>query len=253
MQPPPISLDEIKTRIAPHLDELLQLWWAEQGECKPRDLELMASVLPFPHAERLHVLDLCCGPGDAGRAIWREYPNAQVDGVDRESFLASICMGVNRRDGIPGKIAIADLSGETWHNALGKTYNVVVVANALHWFSTERAHQILRDVHARMQAGGVLLFVEPTDIAPPFAKGFEAWKANQPPRYSHAEWQRFWSRATEILGYDPVKLWGPRPPDRVDDDMTVAGWVDLAEGAGFTDCDVLLRDADQVIVAAVRR
>lgn len=253
MQPPPISLDEIKSRIAPHLDELLQLWWAEQGACKPRDLALMASVLPFPRAERLHVLDLCCGPGDAGRAIWREYPNAQVDGVDREPFLASIGMSVNRRDGIPGKIVIADLAKETWAADLGKTYSVVIVANALHWFTTERAQQILRDVHARMQSGGVLLFVEPVDVAPPFATGFEAWKSKQPPRYSHEAWQRFWSRATGILGYDPVKLWGPRPADRVDDDMTVAGWVGLVEGAGFTDAEVLLRDADQVIVAAVRR
>lgn len=253
MQPPPISLDEIRSRIAPHLDELLRLWWAEQGACKPRDLELMASVLPFPRAERVHVLDLCCGPGDAGRAIWREYPNAQVDGVDRESFLASICVGVNRRDGIAGKIVVADLAEEAWHAELGNTYNVVVVANALHWFSTERARQILRDVHVRMRAGSVLLFAEPTDVAPPFAAGFEVWKEKQPPRYSHEAWQRFWSRATEILGYDPVKLWGPRPSDRVDDSMTVAGWVGLAAGAGFTDTEVLLRDADQVIVAAVRR
>ena len=90
----------------------------------------------------------------------------------------------------------------------------------------------------------------PVDTAPPFAAGFETWKATQPPRYSHADWQRFWSKATEVLGYDPVKLWGPRPPDRVDDDMTVKGWTKLVESGGFSDVEILWRDADQVIVAA---
>jgi len=46
MQPPPISQDEIDARIAGHLDELLALWQAEQGEAKARDLDLIAAVLP---------------------------------------------------------------------------------------------------------------------------------------------------------------------------------------------------------------
>jgi hypothetical protein len=35
MQPPPISQAEIDARIANHIDELLALWWAEQGASKP--------------------------------------------------------------------------------------------------------------------------------------------------------------------------------------------------------------------------
>jgi SAM-dependent methyltransferase len=252
VQPPPISLDEIRTRIAPHLDELLKLWWIEQGACKPRDLELMASVLPFPRTQPIQVLDLCCGPGDAGRAVWRAYPKAQIDGVDRETFLAAMCMGINQRDGVPGKIVIADLARDDWHAELGKTYDAVIVANALHWFHAERAHEVLRDLYGLMRAGGVLVFAEPVDTAPPFAAGFETWQATQPPRYKHEDWQRFWSKATEVLGYDPVKLWGPRPPDRVDDDMTVKGWTGLVQGAGFGDVEILWRDADQVIVAALK-
>ena len=31
MQSPPISQAEIDARISPHIDELLALWWAEQG------------------------------------------------------------------------------------------------------------------------------------------------------------------------------------------------------------------------------
>ena len=42
MQSPPISQAEIDARISGHVDELLELWWAEQGTSKPRDLELIA-------------------------------------------------------------------------------------------------------------------------------------------------------------------------------------------------------------------
>jgi hypothetical protein len=35
MQSPPISQNEIAARIGSHVDELLALWWAEQGASKP--------------------------------------------------------------------------------------------------------------------------------------------------------------------------------------------------------------------------
>ena len=39
MQSPPISQVEIDARIHSHIDELLELWWAEQGASKPKDLD----------------------------------------------------------------------------------------------------------------------------------------------------------------------------------------------------------------------
>src|SRR5262249_55630919 len=44
MQSPPISQAEIDARIHGHIDELLELWWAEQGASKTNDLELIASA-----------------------------------------------------------------------------------------------------------------------------------------------------------------------------------------------------------------
>ena len=83
------------------LDELLHLWWAEQGAEKRRDLDLMAAAIRFRHDATLRVLDLCCGPGDVGRAIRARYPNSQIDCVDRDVFLISMCIGMNRREGVP--------------------------------------------------------------------------------------------------------------------------------------------------------
>ena len=252
MQPPPISQAEIDARIAPHIDELLALWWAEQGAAKPNDLALIASVIPFPRDQPVRALDLCCGPGDAGRAIRKLYPNAHVDGIDRDPFLTAICKAVNRRERIPGKLVVRDLKDDGWLDELPGRYDVVATVNALHWFDAERAGQLVEDVHGTLQAGGIFLLAEPASAEAPFAAGFEAWKAQQPPRYSQENWQRFWSRANAILGYDHVALWGPRDDTRIGDEMTVAGWRRLLERAGFEAVDVLWRDADQVVIGALK-
>jgi SAM-dependent methyltransferase len=252
MQSPPISQAEIDARISPHIDELLALWWAEQGASKPNDLELIASAIPFPREQPIRVLDLCCGPGDVGRAIRKTYPNAQIDGVDRDPFFTSICRAANQRERIPGQLVVSDLQNDGWLDALSGDYHVVATVNALHWFDTERAGQLVDDVNGMLRDGGVFLVAEPTVAETPFAAGFDAWKAKQPPRCSQENWQRFWSRANAILGYDHVALWGPRDDTRIGDDLSVAGWVDLLQRAGFEQVDVLLRDADQVVLGAAK-
>src|SRR5262245_29291987 len=96
------------------LDALLRLWHAEQGPAKAGSLALMTAALPFPDDQKLRVLDLCCGPGDAGRTVYSRYPNAHVDFVDREPFFSSLCSAVNRRNGIPGQTLFRDLLAPDW-------------------------------------------------------------------------------------------------------------------------------------------
>lgn len=252
MQAPPISQTEIESRIEGHLDELLALWWAEQGKEKTRDLELIASVLPFSADQPIRALDLCCGPGDVGRAIRRQYANAEIDCVDRDPFLTAICKGVNRREKIPGKILVRDLMDDGWQTDLSSSYDAVATANALHWFDATRALDLCKEVHALLRSGGVFVLAEPADPEEPFAPGFVEWKEKQPPRYAREHWQRFWSRANALLGYDHVKLLGSRDSNRIDDEMSVVGWLTLLADAGFQQADVLLRDADEVIIGAVK-
>ena len=67
MQSPPITQAEIDARIHNHIDEVMELGRAEQGASKTKDLELIASAIPFPRSEAIRALDLCCGPG-----MWAE-------------------------------------------------------------------------------------------------------------------------------------------------------------------------------------
>jgi SAM-dependent methyltransferase len=253
MQSPPISQAEIDARIGGHIDELLELWWAEQGASKPKDLDLIALAMPFPRGQAIRALDLCCGPGDVGRAIRQIYPKAQIDCIDRDPLLTSICRAVNQRDRIPGRVVVRDLKDRGCLDDLPGNYDVVATVNALHWFDAPRLGQLIKDVHGTLRGGGLFFLAEPTSTEAPFVTGFEEWKARQPPRYTRENWERFWSRANVLLGYDHTALLGPRDANRIGDvGISVAGWMRLLERVGFELIDVLLRDADQVVIGALK-
>jgi len=234
-----------------NLDELLDLWRIEQGAEKRRDLDLMTAAIPFPEDAALRVLDLCCGPGDVGRAIRARYPKSRIDCLDRDVFLISICIATNRREGVPGRSFIRDLWEANWCTGLERDYDVVATANAFHWLDARRVGESFKDVFRLLRPRGVFVFVEPVSSEPTFAAGFAEWKSRQPSRYSRQNWERFWGRANEILGYDHTKLLGPRD-SHLGEDMPVSGWVRGLSNAGFVSIDVLLRDADEVMLAAVK-
>ena len=246
---PPISQAELDARLSGHIDELLELWWAEQGAPKASELELIARAIPVPRDQPIRVLDLCSGPGDVGRAIRRIYPHAGIDCLDRDPFLLSICAAVNQRAGLPGRVVRKDLTEAGWVAEISRDYDVVTIVNALHWFDSQRAASVVEDVHGLLRQGGLFILAEPTAPATPFAVGFDEWKATRPPRYTRENWERFWSRANAILGYDHTRLLGARQADH---SPSVAAWSRLIDRAGFGLIDVLLKDADQVIIAALK-
>jgi SAM-dependent methyltransferase len=254
MRMPKITQTQIAEKLrGDNLDELLELWRTEQGPAKPGSLELMAAAIPFPPDKNLHVLDLCCGPGDAGRVISSRFPNARIDFVDRDLFFTSLCSAVNQRDGISGRTLVRDLSNPDWHRGLQNDYDVVVAANCLHWFSIQQATQLFADILELLRAGGSFLFMEPVGTEVPFAPGFATWRSTQPSQHRPDDWIRFWSRVNTLLGYDYVKELGERDDqDRIGDTLTVMGWVQLLKNAGFESIDILLRDTEKVVSAALK-
>ena len=177
------------------------------------------------------------GPGDVGRAVRARYPKSRIDCLDRDIFLISICVATNRREGVSGQSFVRDLWETDWCRGLERDYDVVATANALHWLDARRVSELCKDVFRLLRT---------------FAAGFAEWKSRQPSRYSRENWERFWSRANEILGYDHTKLLGSRDSHLIGDGMPVSGWVRVLREAGFESIDVLLRDADEVMLAAAK-
>jgi SAM-dependent methyltransferase len=235
------------------LNTWLDLWHAEQGPAKPAALELIAAAIPFPIDQSLRVLDLGCGAGDAGRAIHSRFPHARIDSVDRNEFFVALCGAVNRRDGIGGRTLVHDLEERNWRRDLESDYDVIVAVNAVHWFSLAKAAELFGDIFRSLRSGGVFLLMEPAGAAPPFAPGFEAWKKEQPSQHNYEDWRRFWSRVKALIGYDYGFL--GNPPDyqnRIGDGLSVMQWVGLLTDAGFGSIDILLRDAEKVVVAGAK-
>lgn len=234
------------------LDTWLDLWHAEQGPAKPAALHLIAATIPFTIDQSLRVLDLGCGPGDAGRAIHARFPNAHIDFVDQNEFFVSLCDAVNRRDHIAGRTWRRDLSDPNWRRELANDYDVVVAVNAVHWLSLADGAKLFACVLQSLRSGGIFLLMEPVTAAPPFVPGFAAWKKEQPSQHSYENWRRFWSRVQALIGYDYGFLGEPGDQDRIGDELSVTQWVGLLTDAGFASVDVLLRDSEKVALACVK-
>jgi SAM-dependent methyltransferase len=247
------SLAEIEEKLSHEdLDDWLKLWAVEQGPAKPAALALMAAVVPGAPNAALRVLDLCCGPGDAGRAIQARFPGATIDGVDRDIFLASLCKAVNQRRGIPGRVLVRNLEQDDWRADFAGPYDVMVVANALHWFHLARVKALLDQVWSALRPGGLFLIMEPISPDPALAAGYAAWHETQPPQHQWQDWLNFWTRINTLLGYDHIGQLGPRDNDRLGDSLTALNWVNLAKAAGFSPIDILLRDPEKLVAAAFR-
>ena len=254
MSSAPLTQAEIADRLRnENLDEWLELWWATQGTAKRRALELMAAILPFQIAEKLSVLDLCCGPGDVGRVIRSRFSKARVDCVDRDSFLLSLCAALNTRVGVEGEILTRDMWKPDWTVGLSKNYDAIATANALHWFDVARVAELFNDVFRLLRPGGVFAFLEPASAEAKFVEGFAEWKQRQARRYDPETWDRFWARANAFLGYDYAQLLGTRDPRLIGDDgIPVSEWVRCLKTAGFRGCDVLLRSTEKVVVVSIK-
>ena len=240
------------------LNAWLDLWRAEQGPAKPGALKLIAATIPFSLDRRLHVLDLGCGPGDAGRTIQSRYPRASTDFVDGNEFFVSLCDAINRRDGIAGQTLLRDLSEVDWWPDLANDYDVAVAVNAVHWLSRTEAAALFHNIFQSLRSGGVFLLMEPASAEPVFAPGFDTWRQQRPAQHNPENWQRFWSRVNALVGYDYGFL-GKPPNDnesdaqgRIGDGLSVMQWVGLLTDAGFEPVDILLRDAEKAVLATVR-
>ena len=234
------------------LNTWLDLWHAEQGPAKPAALKLIAAAIPFSIEQSLRVLDLGCGPGDAGRMIHSRFPNARIDFVDRNEFFVALCGAVNRRDGIGGRTWVRDLSEPDWRRGLASGYDVAVAVNAVHWFSLAEATKLLGDIFQSLRSGGIFLLMEPAGAEPLFAPGFEAWQKEQPSQHSYEDWRRFWSRVKALLGYDYGFLGDPADEGHIGDTLSIMQWIRLLTDAGFGSIDILLRDAEKVVLAGVK-
>ena len=173
--------------------------------------------------------------------------------MDRNEFFVSLCGAVNRRDNISGQTLVRDLSEPDWQRDLASDYDVVLAVNTMHWFSLAKAAELFGDIFQLLRSGGVFLLMEPAGAEQPFALVFDAWKKQQPAQHNYEDWRHFWSRVKALIGCDYGFLGAP--PDnqnRIGNGLSVMQWVSLLKDARFESVDILLRDAEKVVLANVK-
>ena len=252
MQSPPISHAEIDARIHPHIDELLALWWAEQGASKPNDLALIASVIPFParptdSRARSLLRPRRCGPRHSQglpERTRRRHRSRSVLHVDLQSGeSARTYSGKAGRERSAARWLAGCIVRQLRRRRDGERAALVRyrAGGATRWGCASDIARRRRLPARRARGGGTIVCGRVRRVEGEAAAALLARKLAT----VLVESQR-------LLGYDHVALWGPRDDTRIGDEMTVAGWSQHLERAGFDAVDVLLRDADQVVIAAMK-
>ena len=239
------------------VEDWLRLWWVSQGgDARNRRFELIASVLPCDPGEAVGVLDLCCGPGDLGRAVRARFPEARLDCVDRDPFLLAFGGELNRRRGIAARVFERDGWDPDWSRGLPGGYHAIVAATALHWFDEKRLGEIFRDCRGLLRPGGVLDLRRAGGRRARARAGLSRFAARETAAYDvGATWQAFWTRAEKLLGFDYRPLLEALPAGRTpigDDGIPLLRYLELLREAGFERVDVLQREARVATFAGIR-
>ncbi|MCA9660609.1 MAG: class I SAM-dependent methyltransferase [Myxococcales bacterium] len=254
------SLRERVEEVVAGLDiaEWMGRWRHMQGGTdRERLIRQLVAILPNERSPR--VLDLCCGPGDVGRAVRARFPEAQVDHVDRDEFFLALCRAVNQREGLTHRVVRGDLWTSAWRAECPGPYDAALLANALHWFNDRRLLEILGEVRESLAPGGMFAFLEPASPIADLAAPHAAWLAAELPGASdqfNRDWADFWQRLDEAMGYEYYEnVVAGLPPGEefgAEDGLHVTKFVDLLREAGFREVDILARDAFSVVIAALR-
>ena len=93
---------------------------------------------------------------------------------------------------------------------------------------------------------------DPDSVDATWRAAFDAWQKEQPSQHKYEDWRRFWSRVNALLGYDYGFLGDPDDHNRIGDGLSAMQWVGMLTDAGFASIDILLRDAEKVVLAGVK-
>ncbi|MCG6495603.1 class I SAM-dependent methyltransferase [Kitasatospora sp. A2-31] len=126
------------------------------------------AVLPEPSApgqDGPRVLDVACGHGLYGYTLAARDPRARVWSLDWPNVLAVTETNAERL-GVRDRAHF--IPGDMFEVPLGGPYDVVVVANVLHHFSTARATELLARAGGALRPGGklVAIAISTDDTAP---------------------------------------------------------------------------------------
>ncbi|WP_210592272.1 trans-aconitate 2-methyltransferase [Streptomyces sp. GESEQ-35] len=241
--------------------------WVERWECQQQQyavdreerFTVIADVVEHMTLGRPAplVVDLGSGPGSLAARLADRLPSAEVVAVDADPLLlelgrvhhGSVLRYVEAVIGEPG-----------WLDALAldRPVDAVVSTTALHYLGRRTLRGVYRDIAERLRPGGV--FVNGDHISPDSATirdlATDIGRRHSERRlaFTHEDWQSWWSGITA----DPelarllARRGERRHPPCTEDDLPLAGHVELLRKAGFRDVGTVWQFGNSHVLVAVR-
>ena len=118
-------------------------------------LKIVQQWCPNPQT----ILDLGCGDGVLGRAVWDEYPDAQISFVD---FSGPMLDALKNKLGEESSAIIikADFSKPKWPENLNGPFDLVLSGFAIHHQPDGRKQQLYKEIYEILAKTGVFLNLE---------------------------------------------------------------------------------------------
>jgi hypothetical protein len=138
-----------------------------------RPAEEIAGLVPCPSDRKLRLLDIAAGHGLYGIAFARAYPLLEMTALDWPAVL-EVASENARAAGVADRHHL--LPGDAFTVEYGDGYDLVLLTNFLHHFDMPACEQLIRKIHASLNAGGrivTLEFVPNEDrVTPPHPAAF---------------------------------------------------------------------------------
>ena len=147
------------------------------------------------------VLDLGCGPGSLMCQFLKDFPDAQVVGIDLDQTLLRLARAQLTNFGERAKIIQADLRESSWVQ-LASQFDAVVSSTALHWLAPEQLATLYVQVAQVLRPGGIFLNADHVGSESPSIQ--QAWERHRDEllksKTTNADdWNGFWKAYAQAL------------------------------------------------------
>jgi ubiquinone/menaquinone biosynthesis C-methylase UbiE len=156
------------------------------------------------------VLDIGCGTGSLMLPILETFPIAEVWGIDFDPMLLALAEKRLAKFDSRARLVEADLRKQNWLINVPASFDAVVSATTLHWFSSEQLGQLYKQFASVLKKGGIFLNADHAGSSyKRIQKDWETQRSRLARKYrkSNADnWDGFWHAYGQALKVDIKKF-----------------------------------------------